>query len=88
MHNGLTVQVDSRERELAAANEAASASGSRASAAELERARLREALQEAEARGNAALQEAGSLRAQLQGRLEVGQHVAGRSEHSKHCLGI
>jgi hypothetical protein len=71
----LCFQVDSRERELAAANEAASNAGSRASAAELERVRLREALQEAEARGNAASQEAGSLRAQLQVRGSESQNL-------------
>ena len=77
IHKGLSVhvgahrscgctQVDSRERELSAANEALSSASARVSAAELDRNRHREALQEAEARGNSAMQEASSLRAQLQ----------------------
>lgn len=59
-------QVDSRERELVAATDAAGAAGGRVSAAESELVRLKEALRVSEARAAAAHNEAGGLRSQLQ----------------------
>ena len=70
-------QVDSRERELVAATDAAGAAGGRVSAAESEIVRLKEALRVSEARAAAAHTEAGGLRSQLQVRGTSGLWTSG-----------
>lgn len=58
--------MDSRERELVAANELVGSTGRRAASAESDLVRVKEALRAAEARAAAAQSEVGALRTQLQ----------------------
>ena len=74
--NHALLQVDSRERDLITANEAAGTAGGRITAAESELARLKEALRVSEGRASASLNEVGALRSQLQvGRRRDVMHV-------------